>query len=179
VVKPDAFYLVPERRDHFLSRSECVPDLIVEVLAADTARRDRREKLSLYAELGVPEYWLIEPELSALDMLTNDHGRMVVTLPAGDRHPSPGLAGLILDLAELWRDIASHSLTFVPLDGGTYRLCPARQAQGSAAGRGFRPRSRPPAGCSCLRPSSRASASSPVTSSSSDRATTAASWSSR
>jgi Uma2 family endonuclease len=109
VIKPDAFYLVAERRDLFFSGSECVPDLIVEVLAAETARRDRREKLSLYAEVGVHEYWLIDPELSILEVLANDHGRLVVTLPAGGRYPSPGLAGLVLDLAELWREIASHS----------------------------------------------------------------------
>ena len=35
-------------------------DLIVEVVSDDSERRDRQEKLAQYAEVGVPEYWLVE-----------------------------------------------------------------------------------------------------------------------
>lgn len=38
------------------------PDLIVEVLSPSTAKRDRTVKLLDYAEHGVGEYWLVDPE---------------------------------------------------------------------------------------------------------------------
>jgi Uma2 family endonuclease len=37
------------------------PDLIVEIVSADSVRRDREDKLKEYAEAGVPEYWIIDP----------------------------------------------------------------------------------------------------------------------
>jgi len=38
------------------------PDLVVEILSASTRRKDMSIKLSKYAEAGVREYWLVDPE---------------------------------------------------------------------------------------------------------------------
>jgi Uma2 family endonuclease len=38
------------------------PLLVVEVLSRSTRRRDSGEKREIYAELGVPQYWLVDPE---------------------------------------------------------------------------------------------------------------------
>ena len=38
-----------------------VPDLIVEVLSASTAFKDKTVKLHLYRKSGVREYWIIDP----------------------------------------------------------------------------------------------------------------------
>ncbi|HWH30260.1 MAG TPA: Uma2 family endonuclease [Mycobacteriales bacterium] len=38
------------------------PLLVVEVLSRSTRRRDRGEKRDIYAELGVPHYWLVDPD---------------------------------------------------------------------------------------------------------------------
>ncbi len=45
------------------------PLLVVEVLSRSTARRDRGEKREIYAELGVPHYWLIDAERHAATVL--------------------------------------------------------------------------------------------------------------
>jgi Uma2 family endonuclease len=37
------------------------PDLIVEVISPSTARKDLKEKLSLYEKSGVREYWIVDP----------------------------------------------------------------------------------------------------------------------
>lgn len=38
------------------------PDLIVEVLSPSTGYKDQTDKLSLYEEYGVKEYWIVNPE---------------------------------------------------------------------------------------------------------------------
>jgi Uma2 family endonuclease len=38
-----------------------VPTLVVEILSAATARRDRTEKKAVYERNGVAEYWLLDP----------------------------------------------------------------------------------------------------------------------
>jgi Uma2 family endonuclease len=37
------------------------PDLIVEIVSADSVQRDRDDKFQEYREAGVPEYWIIDP----------------------------------------------------------------------------------------------------------------------
>lgn len=48
---------------------EVVPDWVCEVLSPSTAARDRITKRRLYAQAGIPYYWLIDPELRALEAL--------------------------------------------------------------------------------------------------------------
>ncbi|HXO40817.1 MAG TPA: Uma2 family endonuclease [Thermoanaerobaculia bacterium] len=105
VVKPDLFYLSQGQRDLLVDHQEGAPDLIVEVLSPETARQDRREKLALYAACGVKEYWLIDPEVWLIDLLVNEAGRFVVTLPSAGSHQSPAIAGGTLDVAAFWRDV--------------------------------------------------------------------------
>ncbi len=40
------------------------PDLIVEIVSAESVRRDREDKFKEYNEAGVPEYWIIDPRQS-------------------------------------------------------------------------------------------------------------------
>ena len=45
------------------------PDLCAEVLSPRTARRDRGAKADLYARYGCREYWLVDPEEPAVEVL--------------------------------------------------------------------------------------------------------------
>jgi Uma2 family endonuclease len=71
VVRPD---LAGWRRDRLsqpgLKRPiDVVPDWVCEVLSPSTAARDRITKRRLYAQAGIPFYWLIDPELRAVEAL--------------------------------------------------------------------------------------------------------------
>jgi Uma2 family endonuclease len=71
VVRPD---LAGWRRDRLLQPGlkrpiEVVPDWVCEVLSPSTAARDRITKRRLYAQAGIPFYWLIDPELRAVEAL--------------------------------------------------------------------------------------------------------------
>jgi Uma2 family endonuclease len=37
------------------------PDLIIEILSPSTAKKDTQEKLALYEQCGVKEYWIVHP----------------------------------------------------------------------------------------------------------------------
>jgi Uma2 family endonuclease len=45
------------------------PDLVVEILSPSTAAHDRATKLTLYAEAGVGEMWIIDPQAKTVEIL--------------------------------------------------------------------------------------------------------------
>jgi Uma2 family endonuclease len=108
VVQPDVIYCSAARRAIVGERIEGAPDLLVEVLSRGTARRDRGEKLSLYAESGVREYWVVDPRERQIEFLVNEGGRFVVSVPPGDEYRSPALPEIHLGLAGFWREVADR-----------------------------------------------------------------------
>jgi len=44
------------------------PDLIIEILSASTAKRDRTYKKDLYEKHGVGEYWIVDPKLFTIEI---------------------------------------------------------------------------------------------------------------
>ncbi|MGO8791567.1 MAG: Uma2 family endonuclease [Terriglobia bacterium] len=45
------------------------PDLVVEILSPSTTAHDRATKLPLYAEAGVAEMWIIDPQAKTIEVL--------------------------------------------------------------------------------------------------------------
>src|SRR5262245_60015805 len=52
------------------------PQLVVEVLSPANTRRERQEKLADYAEIGVPEVWVVSPEGLTVEVLQIHSGRL-------------------------------------------------------------------------------------------------------
>jgi Uma2 family endonuclease len=69
-LQPDLIFISAERvgivQENFVAGA---PDLAVEVLSQSTAVYDRATKVSLYAEAGVPEVWLIDPQVKTVEIL--------------------------------------------------------------------------------------------------------------
>ncbi len=105
VVQPDVVYVSPERLGIARRRFEGAPDLVVEVVSPGSARRDRLWKLKLYAEAGVREYWIVDPEAKAIEFLVGHGARFEVRLPEGSVYRSPAITGLTFDLASFWDDL--------------------------------------------------------------------------
>jgi len=59
--------------------TEVAPLLVVELLSPSTSRRDLLGKKDLYAEAGVPQYWIADPDEPALTVLTLVDGSYVET----------------------------------------------------------------------------------------------------
>ena len=59
---PDLMFISNAQTKHLQRMQfEGVPDLIVEVVSADSQSRDRREKFLEYQQIGVREYWIVDP----------------------------------------------------------------------------------------------------------------------
>src|SRR6266545_6557423 len=92
VVVPDIVFVSRERlgivRDHGI---EGAPDLIVEILSRETERKDRVEKVRLYARHGVRHYWLADPRYEILETRELIEGLYRVGAGGGDETLSPTL----------------------------------------------------------------------------------------
>ena len=105
VVQPDILYVSASRREILRERVEGAPDFVVEILSPGTARRDRVQKLGLYAESDVREYWVVDPLERQIEFLVNEGGRFVVALPAGPEYRSRVLPEIHLDILAFWKKV--------------------------------------------------------------------------
>lgn len=67
-VSPDLMYFTAERFAQ-IDPTQMIrvrPDLVVEITSPTSGEYDRRTKHRLYADLGVPHYWIVDPERTAL-----------------------------------------------------------------------------------------------------------------
>jgi Uma2 family endonuclease len=105
VVQPDGIVVSAGRLEIVRDWVEGIPDLLVEVVSPESGRTDRLEKLMLYAESGVPEYWIVDLDLQVIDCLVNESGRYVLSPPTDGRYRSLRLPEIQLDVLEFWRDL--------------------------------------------------------------------------
>jgi len=84
---------------------EGAPLLVVEVLSPSTRTQDRTVKARRYAALGIPHYWLVDPEAGRIECYRAEAGAYTLALEAqGDTTLGfPDWPGLTIALAELWR----------------------------------------------------------------------------
>jgi Uma2 family endonuclease len=80
------------------------PDVAIEVVSPSSRRYDRVVKLRYYASIGVPEYWIVDPEARTLERLALGQAGYVIADVAAenDVFRSPVLDGLEIPLSKLW-----------------------------------------------------------------------------
>jgi Uma2 family endonuclease len=111
IPQPDVVYIRKERRSILKNRVIGAPDLVVEVLSPHNSRRDRVDKLSLYAEYGVAEYWIVDPAERQFDFLVNRGGKFEVQPQQDNRYASPVCSELEIDLAAFWKSVDEQLAT--------------------------------------------------------------------
>lgn len=101
VVQPDA--VVVNRRQIAERGIEGAPQLIVEIVTAASAERDRDVKMRAYAAAGVERYWLVDMDRRTVECLgcRRPPGAATVSLSRGVLAPAD-LPGFELRLETLW-----------------------------------------------------------------------------
>jgi Uma2 family endonuclease len=84
---------------------ERVPLLVAEVISPATRAEDRGIKMRRSGDLGIPHYWIVDPDAQAIECRRLDGGAYRVVadpmVPETLRHPDwPDLS---IDLAALWQ----------------------------------------------------------------------------
>ncbi|HSE94457.1 MAG TPA: Uma2 family endonuclease [Methylomirabilota bacterium] len=81
------------------------PALVVEVLSPSSASQDRHVKARRYATLGIPHYWIVDPEGRWIECFRADGDRyaLVVRGEGDARLAHPDWPGLVVGLAAVWR----------------------------------------------------------------------------
>jgi Uma2 family endonuclease len=85
-------------------RFEVVPDWVCEVLSLATAKKDRIQKMPVYARHGVGYLWLVDPLARTLEGFELQGGRWVITGVYENEETVrvPPFTEITLALSELW-----------------------------------------------------------------------------
>lgn len=98
-------------------------DLMVEIISPESVARDRGEKFVEYQAAGIPEYWVIDPQLRQAEFYHLDvHGNYQLIPP--DEHGayrSRAIAGVWLSVARLWQEpLPATVATLLRIDPKAY-----------------------------------------------------------
>ena len=105
VVEPDLVFVAAKHVSLITEKNlQGVPDLLVEILSPTTATIDRRVKHSLYERVGVPEYWIVDPERNSVQVfrLSGGHYAPALEFGLGDRLETPLLPGQSIPLSNVF-----------------------------------------------------------------------------
>lgn len=102
-VQPDLLYVNPDRPRKLTSGYVAgAPELVVEVLSPSNRTYDRVTKFGFYAEAGVREYWIVDPEAATFALYVLTDGEYVERPIEDHMARSVVLPGLEVDLATLF-----------------------------------------------------------------------------
>jgi Uma2 family endonuclease len=107
VVEPDLLYVSAARGAIITEKNiQGAPDLVVEILSEGSRRTDEVIKRKLYETYGIPEYWIVDPELEQVRVYKLTRGRYVRTSElsreTSDRLTSDLFPSLTIPTSELF-----------------------------------------------------------------------------
>jgi Uma2 family endonuclease len=102
---PDLMFISTARTKQLeRTQFEGAPDLIVEVVSRDSQSRDRREKFLEYQQIGVREYWIIDPLVKGAEFYTHKRSKGYIPMtPIDGRINSIVLNGLFIRPEWFWQ----------------------------------------------------------------------------
>lgn len=104
--EPD-FIFVKQARAHLVTRNylDGPADLAIEIASPESKKRDRKVKFEEYAQAGIPEYWLIDPDKQTAEfyLLNTDGHYQPAPLDADGCYHSTVVSGFWLRVNWLWQ----------------------------------------------------------------------------
>jgi Uma2 family endonuclease len=106
VLQPDLIVIFWERASIVRDKVYGAPDLVVEIFSGGGGLFDRTEKAAFYAQYGVREYWLVDPEAETVEVRRLEAGRSetIGLFRRGDMLRSHLLPDLCLPVDQIFAD---------------------------------------------------------------------------
>ena len=106
VPQPDLIFIKKERLE-IVRLDEGImgmPDLVVEILSPSSIKRDRFEKMEIYQRFNAPEYWIVDPANSSIEVYTLQNGKFEIASFAAQEGAvqSPALGGWELEVKAIF-----------------------------------------------------------------------------
>ena len=104
--EPDVIVLLSEHAYRSTEKYCEQPDLVVEVVSPDYRKHDFETKRREYAKVGIPEYWIVDPQEERVLVLSlNDNGVYDVrgTYARGQLAQSALLPGFEVSMDAMWQ----------------------------------------------------------------------------
>jgi Uma2 family endonuclease len=104
--EPDVLYIATTHLDRLQETHLAgAADLVVEIVSPESSHRDRVVKFDEYQEAGIPEYWLVDPDIPRADFYQLDaQGNYQLVAPDSDGiYRSRVLPGFCLRVVWLWQ----------------------------------------------------------------------------
>jgi Uma2 family endonuclease len=107
VVQPDLLFVAAAHLNRVTEPNlQGPPDLAIEILSPGTRKTDETVKRKLYERYGVPEYWIVDPELETVKVYRLTEQGYVraaeLSREAGERLATPLLPDFSVPLADLF-----------------------------------------------------------------------------
>jgi len=114
--EPDILLVLPEHRDRIHEQYWDPPDLVMEIVSAKNRAADIRDKRREYAQAGIPEYWIVDPQTKTATVLTlaDKSYRVHGEYKSGETAESVLLSGFRVDVDDIWRAAGSAAPTARP-----------------------------------------------------------------
>jgi Uma2 family endonuclease len=100
--EPDVLFMHVDHADRMTEEYWEGADLVMEVVSSgnEDRRRDLKTKREEYALAGIPEYWIVDPELGHITVLTLEGEAYVLhgEFKCGERATSKLLSGFAVDV---------------------------------------------------------------------------------
>jgi Uma2 family endonuclease len=107
IVQPDIVVVLSGIEENVkASRIEGAPSIVAEIVSPSTSARDTVTKRNLYAQHGVPEYWLVDPLARRVTIYSRpEDGKYQVEQSTEDVAVSATIHGLSAELAKLFAPV--------------------------------------------------------------------------
>jgi len=103
-VQPDLLVVLHTQRSRLTpERHQGPPALVIEIISYSSKRTDRLQKRELYLSEGVPEYWIVDPDLKRIEHWRPDHSAPEILTKEITWQPTPKTPPLAIELPHLFR----------------------------------------------------------------------------
>ena len=103
IVQPDLIIVMSERRSIITpTKVKGTPNLIVEILSPSTKKNDCVLKKELYERVGVPEYWIVDPDENMVDQFVLREGKFASEGSHAKELAAATIENVRVDLTKVW-----------------------------------------------------------------------------